>query len=241
MACATLVVRRWGPVAGGWIVGLPLTSGPIAFFLALEHGPAFAARAALSTILGINAVAATVVTYALLARRWHWGATTATSVLAFFATAVALRNLEPSPIAAFACTLVVLVLSIAMLPTTTETAAPNRRVPAWDLPIRVAAAVAMVLIITALAESLGPRLSGLISPFPIFTLVMAVFSHRQSGGAVAVAYARGLLASLVGFAAFFVVVASALPALGLSTFFIATATALLTSGAAAFIVARSHR
>ena len=52
MAAATWAARRWGPAVGGWIVGLPLTSGPIAFFLALEHGPAFAARAALSTILG---------------------------------------------------------------------------------------------------------------------------------------------------------------------------------------------
>jgi len=30
---ASLAGRRWGPAVGGWFVGLPLTSGPIAFFL----------------------------------------------------------------------------------------------------------------------------------------------------------------------------------------------------------------
>src|SRR5215210_4202248 len=115
MAGATLAVRRWGPTVGGWIVGLPLTSGPIAFFLALEHGPGFAAQAAVSTMVGINAVAATVVTYALLARTWHWRATTAASVLAFFFTAAVLRNLEPSPLVAFIATLGVLLVSISVL------------------------------------------------------------------------------------------------------------------------------
>ncbi len=238
MVGATWAARRWGPAVGGWIVGLPLTSGPIAFFLALEHGPAFAARAALSTILGINAVAATVVTYALLARTWQWSTTTAASVLAFFATAAALSNLEPSPIAAFACTMVVLLGSIAILPSVTMTVTTSQNVPAWDLPFRIGAAVAMVLTITALAERLGPTLSGLLSPFPVFTLVMAVFSHRLSGGAVAVLYARGLLASLVGFAMFFLVVATWLPSFGMLAFLVATVAALVTSGAAAFVVTR---
>src|SRR5512139_2039614 len=70
MTAATLAARRWGAAVGGWIVGLPITSGPISLFLALEQGPDFAARAAVGTLLGINAVVATLLTYALLARRW---------------------------------------------------------------------------------------------------------------------------------------------------------------------------
>ncbi|HET7343490.1 MAG TPA: hypothetical protein VFL90_18640, partial [Methylomirabilota bacterium] len=45
IAGASLAGRRWGPAVGGWLVGLPLTSGPVAVFLALEHGAAFAAAA----------------------------------------------------------------------------------------------------------------------------------------------------------------------------------------------------
>jgi hypothetical protein len=30
-----LAGRRWGPAVGGWIAGLPLTSGPVSLYLAL--------------------------------------------------------------------------------------------------------------------------------------------------------------------------------------------------------------
>lgn len=43
---ASLAGRRWGHQLGGWLVGLPLTSGPVAFFLAQGQGSRFAAVAA---------------------------------------------------------------------------------------------------------------------------------------------------------------------------------------------------
>ena len=46
IAAASLAQRKWGGLAGGLIAGLPLTSAPVSVFLALEHGPAFAAHAA---------------------------------------------------------------------------------------------------------------------------------------------------------------------------------------------------
>lgn len=235
MLAATYAVRRWGPAVGGWVVGLPLTSGPISLFLALERGVDFASHAAVATILGINGVAATVVTYALLARRWHWAATTAVSIVAFIVVAWTLRGVQPSAWVAFAATVAVLIASLAVLPrgdASPRAARPMR----WDLPVRIAVALAMVLTVTGVAGRLGPQLSGLISPFPVFTVVMAVFSHRESGGEVAAPYARGLLASLIGFAVFFLVVALLLTRLGLTTTFtFATAASLFASAAAAAI------
>ncbi|EKM5824226.1 hypothetical protein PU342_004709, partial [Salmonella enterica] len=45
MLLSTLASRKWGETVGGILVGLPLTSGPISLFLALEHGKEFAANA----------------------------------------------------------------------------------------------------------------------------------------------------------------------------------------------------
>jgi hypothetical protein len=42
----------------GWFVGLPLTSGPVALFLALDHGATFASGAALGSLAGAMAEAA---------------------------------------------------------------------------------------------------------------------------------------------------------------------------------------
>ena len=38
---ASLAGRKWGPAVSGWIVGMPLTSGPVIFFVALSHETAF--------------------------------------------------------------------------------------------------------------------------------------------------------------------------------------------------------
>jgi hypothetical protein len=37
IALASLAGRRWGHAVSGWIVALPLTTGPIVFFLGLSR------------------------------------------------------------------------------------------------------------------------------------------------------------------------------------------------------------
>src|SRR5258708_20026413 len=68
IATASLAGRRWGHAISGWLVGIPFTSGPITLFLFLDHGPAFAANAALGSMLGIFATIAWAIAYWLLAR-----------------------------------------------------------------------------------------------------------------------------------------------------------------------------
>ena len=52
IGAASLAGHRWGAAVGGWLVGIPLTSAPIALFLALDHGPSFAASASVGMLLG---------------------------------------------------------------------------------------------------------------------------------------------------------------------------------------------
>ncbi len=69
---ASVGARRWGPALGGWIIALPLTSGPVALFLALDRGPAFAAATAEASLAGCIAIAAYAVVYARIADRYRW-------------------------------------------------------------------------------------------------------------------------------------------------------------------------
>ena len=52
IGAASLADRRRGAAVGGWLVGIPFTSAPVAFFLTLEHGSGFAASASVGMMLG---------------------------------------------------------------------------------------------------------------------------------------------------------------------------------------------
>src|ERR1700682_6369024 len=87
----TLAGRRWGPTVSGWLVGLPLTSGPVALFLALEQGTTFAAQAAQSTLLGLVSLAVFCLAYSWLALRGGWGRSLLGSGAAYLVVTLALH------------------------------------------------------------------------------------------------------------------------------------------------------
>jgi hypothetical protein len=238
---ATVAARRWGQSVGGWFAGLPLTSGPISVFLAIEQGPTFARGAAEATLLGLVGVAAFCCVYhramalvspcgaALLSVAAHM---LATLVVSFF----------PSGLA-FAVPLLVAVLSLALL----AIGAPGPQssyanVARWDLPLRMLFATVMVLAITGAAALLGPRWSGLLSPFPVFACVMAVFAHHGSGPAAAQRLLRGIVVGSFAFAAFFVIVALTLERASIvPSYALAVVAALGVNGLSLFALLREAR
>ena len=72
IGAATLAGRRWGQSIGGWLVGLPLTTGPVAFFIALDHGESFAAAAVVGSLAGAVAEVAFRLAYGWSALRRSW-------------------------------------------------------------------------------------------------------------------------------------------------------------------------
>jgi len=209
IAAVTLAGRRWGPAVGGWLAGLPLTSGPVSVFLALEQGREFAARAAVGTLAGLVGVACFCVVYARVSRTRSWTLATAAGMAAYLAGAALL---SPIPLAlgpTVGGTVAVLLVAFRFLPIS-RTADRAPLSPRWDLPLRMAVATALVLLLTATAAVLGPTVTGLLSPFPVFATVLAVFTHRQVGAAATQQLLRGIVLASFAFAGFFVVVAAAL-------------------------------
>ena len=68
LALCTAASHHWGNAVGGWLLGLPLASGPLSLFLALQHGGRFAASAARSSLLGFLAVGVFCLVYLALAK-----------------------------------------------------------------------------------------------------------------------------------------------------------------------------
>ena len=236
IGAASLAGRRWGPAVGGWLVGLPLTSGPVALFLALDHGAEFAAAAAVGSLAGALAEAVFCLAYAAAARA-GWPTALAAATFAFAATATLVQRAALPLPAASLCAFVALFGALALMPRARTTATPPPP-PAWDLPARMVITTALVLAITGAAVTLGPRLSGVLATVPAYAAILTIFAHRASAAA-AVQVLRGLLLGLFAFAAFFVVLGVSIGPLGLAAgFTLATAAALaIQAGSLAIVVA----
>ena len=213
VAGVTLGARRWGPRIGGWLTAMPLVAGPTLFFLAMEQGHEFAARAALSTLVGLIGVAAFGVVYGWTALRCGWGLSVLAGWGAFVVTAVLAQAVAWTPAAALLGTLVAFAIAARVLPAE-RGRSPTFTPPVWDLPLRMAGTLAVVLTVTSLAERLGPRLSGAFTPFPVALAVLLVFAHAQEGAPLAIRLLRGFLPAMWGFALFCLVVAVAMVPLG---------------------------
>jgi len=235
IAGASLAGRRWGQSVGGWLVGLPLTSGPVAFFLAIEHGAGFAAAVAVGSLAGAIAEAAFCLAYGWLTAR-GWVAALAAASVVFAIVALGLQRLAWSPPILAASVFVILVIALGLLPRRASGAAPPSP-PRWDLPARMLITTALVVGLTALAPTLGPRLSGLLATFPVYAAILTAFAHR-AGPAPAVQVLRGLLLGLFSFGAFFLVLGGSIERLGIAAGFgVATAAALAVQmGSLVFVV-----
>jgi hypothetical protein len=233
---ASLAARRLGSRVGGLIAGLPVVAGPILLVYALAHGPSFAAGAAAGTLLGLVSLIGFVVVYAHLATRVSWVLSMLAGWLAFALATAAFSALSLPVGAALGIAAAGLLAGLAALPRPREEARAHATPPRWDLPVRAACALALVLTLTAVAGWLGPQLSGLLAPFPIIATVLATFTHAQRGTDELLRLQRGMISGFGAFALFFFMLAITLRGLGTAaSFALATALALLVQ-LGAFVV-----
>ncbi len=236
---ASLVGRRWGESVGGWFVGLPLTSGPVCFFLALDQGTGFAAASCLGSLAGVTAEAAFCLGYGFVARSLGWPVAIVAATVGFVlaATIAQLAGLPLWLLAGAACAALAIALWLLPRPGRAQAAPP---LPRWDIPARMIVATSLVLGLTTLAPYAGPRLSGLLATYPVFAAVLATFSQQGGGAPAAIQVLRGLLTGLFAFTGFFAALSLSLPSLGIAVgFALATLVALAIQAASLRLLRRS--
>lgn len=220
IGAASVAGRRWGAFTGGWLIALPLTSGPVTFFIALDQGPGFAATVAVGSLLGVMGIAAFAVAYARLGGGRAWPAAVTGAAAAFGVVGLAAQPLVGLPVGLpLALVLASLVVAARGLPHPGPDEGSGRA-PTWEIPARMLIGTAIVLALTAAADALGPGLSGVVAIFPTFAAILTVFAHRREGYAQAVAVLRGLLTGLYGTAAFFAILIVTLPPVGVGGGFV---------------------
>jgi hypothetical protein len=233
---ASLAGRKWGPAVSGWIVGMPLTSGPVIFFVALSHDTAFAANAALGVISGGLSLVAYALTYAWLATRFRWYVAWIGSFIIFGISTTLLKNISFPLIPIFLVVCAAITIGLRLMPND-EVEENEAELGPWDIPSRILLGTSFILLLTGSAQFLGPRLTGLLTTVPLYVTILSIFAHRHQGPAAAAHVLRGLLYGMFAFAGFFITLSLLIAKAGIAfSFLSAIAVALAIQGTSLWIL-----
>ena len=176
----SVLQRNFGAKAGGFFIGLPLTTGPFLIIIALQEGGAFAKAAAHGVMVGQISLIIFAYCYAQFALRFNWFS--AISLASFMVIGsgylfqlITLNNWQ--------VTLILLLLWLMALKfwPTYEKPTDKPTPPNWELPIRLSLAALFIIVLTWLANELGTKLSGAISAYPVILTVLGSLTHRRYG------------------------------------------------------------
>ncbi len=201
IALVTLAIRKWGNKWGGLIGSMPWVAGPILLFFILEQGIAFGIYSIQGSMTGILALITFCFSYSSFSRQLGWLPTIVLSYGLYAATALIFNYLQLNLLPSYVIVMASVLLALQFFPKPTGPLTSTRRLP-FDIPIRMFIATLFVLAITGLARVLGPGWSGILTPFPIMTTVLAIFSHTLQGSNATIATLRGLVMGLLGFTTF---------------------------------------
>jgi hypothetical protein len=205
LGTASLAGRRWGAMVSGWLVGLPLTSGPVVFFLAISHDTGFALNATLGVLSGGISLVIYTLIYAWLAIYFRWPVAIICSLVAFSLSTAILQNFVFSLAYIFLVVVVLIIVALYAMPRAAINAEHEIKPGRWDIPSRILVGTSFILLLTGVAPWIGPRLTGLLATIPLYITILTVFAHLQQGSASAVHVLRGLLYGMFAFAGFFLV------------------------------------
>jgi len=193
-------------------------------------------------LLGVISICAFTMGYASVAPRYSWPVCLGVAAAGFVTSTLLLSWAPELIVVDFAGSVLALCVVLAVLP---KPAGSTKATPAprWEIPLRMLTAAVIVLVITTAAENLGSQLSGLLSPIPVFTITLVIFTHSREGPAPVFVFLRGLQYGLFSFAAFCAVVAVLLVPYGLGIAFPAGLAALFAAYAVVRTVVgrRTHR
>ncbi len=214
VGAVTLSVRRWGPAIGGWLSGMPVVAGPVVVFMSIEQGTDFGARAAHATLTGLIGTVAFALTYARLSMRAPWYVCLLAGWVIFALVTAALYAIDPSLPVSLAGLVAASLAGPRLLPALAGQVVPVGS-PRGDLALRLLATATLVLVLTAVADELGPTLSGLLNAFPVLSTIITAFTHAQHGSSPTIAFVRGFTRSIIGFGSFAFMLALTMVPLGL--------------------------
>ena len=185
----TLVQRRFGESIGGLVVGLPLSTLPLLWIVALQHGAPFAARMS-ATILSAGAAQVVVIWfYARIAGGRGPVRTVLMTLAVFVAITAPLIVVHESMLIAAAMTVGAFVVAVQQWPRDVTIAVVGGR---HRLGLRMVVATLVTLVIASSAGIVGPALAGLLGSLPVMSLTIGVMTQRELGAGASTKFLQGV-------------------------------------------------
>jgi hypothetical protein len=217
----TLISRKWGNGIGGVIASLPWVGGPILFFIAIEQGSEFAQSAIPGVLVGIISWLVFCLTYILVGQKLNMFLSIMAGYTTYLLTGALLENLTPliNVNVWFVITLVLIIVSLKYFPHVKVFHKDKARNLRFEIILRMIFITAFVIGITYFAELLGPTWSGILTPFPIMTAVLAIFVHYTHGITQVRILFIGFYTGIFGFTTFLYLQSFLLPIMSIGNSF----------------------
>jgi hypothetical protein len=213
VAFVTLAGRKWGNNVAGILASFPFVAGAILLFIALEQGVAFAAATVSGIMVGILGWIVFCVVYIMVGQRYNAIISTLVGYVAYIGWGLLLQKFIPllSLPVWFCIAIAATFVGLKYFPKVTAPPHKEYKKLNFEIPLRMLVITIFVVVITYFANLLGANWSGILTPFPIITAVLAIFTHYTQGIAQVRKVFVGLFTGMFGFTLFLFLQAYLLP------------------------------
>lgn len=184
------------------IATLPVSTGPVYVFLAIDHGPRFISESARTSVASTSATIAFVGMYAWAAQRLSTPASLALATVTWLAAALAIQAYDWSFVEA--CLLFAgafLLANRGLRRFGVAGQAPPVPRARYDLALRAGLVACVVVAATYAGETLGPAATGVLATYPVVFTCLVVILQPRCGGPFAASVLVTGLKGLAGFGA----------------------------------------
>lgn len=182
------------------IATLPVSTGPLYVFLAIDHGAHFVSDSARMSVASTAAIVAFVAAHAIAAQRVGTVLSLAIATLAWMTAALLLQLRDWSFVEVcllYAGAFAAAIRGLRRYAVVGE--APPIPRARFDLVLRALLVAMVVLLTTAASHSLGPAATGVLATYPVvFTSLIVILQPRCGGPFTAAVLVNGLK-GLLGF------------------------------------------
>ncbi|HWV81528.1 MAG TPA: hypothetical protein VNZ50_08875 [Hyphomicrobiaceae bacterium] len=195
-----LISERAGPFFGAMVASLPVYTGPVYVFLALDHPPQFLAHVATASVAAFAVIPVYLLIYGLLA---HAGRSMllslAVSSAAWLAIAAFVQLYDWSLPEALLFAVPIFSAALLLAPRFTDAVPLKAGARSWlDLAVRVLLVTLVVGIVNAVSPFVPTQLTGILSIMPTVTTSLILVLHNRIGGPATAALLAHSIGGLIG-------------------------------------------